>query len=222
VQKIHRDEGIALDVIGRIRKVEHHRVVAARTQILEQILLVQKRVELIPVHRIVDVEAFQHDGRARELRVLVGQINEGAAGGGAAVVGLRARERDGVVGSGRDQRAHFEVKRSLGLIRAQAHSVLTFARVVHVDTLIPRHVAISPAVTKIDRHSRSARITRERRRIEYECHIASPIRVVAHRRGNERTPRLDGTGLEHKLSVLNARCAGLFGGVGDAVVADIN
>jgi len=56
-------------VVGGVGEVEHHRVVAARAQALDHALLVEQRVELVPVHRVVDVEALDGDHRVGDLRV---------------------------------------------------------------------------------------------------------------------------------------------------------
>ena len=68
-QQLGEHERVPLDVVGRVGEVEHDRVVAARAQVLDQVLLVEQRVELVPAHRVVDVEALGHDDRVRDVPV---------------------------------------------------------------------------------------------------------------------------------------------------------
>jgi hypothetical protein len=62
-QQLGEDERVALQVVGRVGEIEHDQVVAAAAQVLDQVLLVEQLVELVPAHRVVDVEAFEHDDR---------------------------------------------------------------------------------------------------------------------------------------------------------------
>jgi len=86
VHQFDQQEGVALDRLGGGVEVQDHRVVSGRAQVLEQVLLVQQRVEFGPVVGVVEVEALDHDHRTGDLGMTVGEVDEGLAAGGAAVV----------------------------------------------------------------------------------------------------------------------------------------
>ncbi len=96
--------------VDRVREVHDHRVVAVRAQGLEEVLAIEERVELVPVHRVVVVEPLEDDDRIGERRVAGGEVDIGVAGAVAAAVGNGRGDVQRVVRGGRHERRDVEVE----------------------------------------------------------------------------------------------------------------
>ena len=195
--RLHRDGGVG--------EVEHHGVEAVGAERLDQVLLVQQGVQLVPAHRVVEVEPLDDDHRVHELRAPRRQVDVGVARCVLAREGHARRHVQRVVRRRRRERRHLEGgarlgHRAVGAGEPRLQGARARLRVAHAHALAEADRPEAPAVGEVDEQpARGAPLEEAPLGVQREQHVPTPV-GPRHERRHRRRPRpherRGGAGLE--------------------------